>query len=80
MRLARMAVSMVPDSRLSTHGQDGSKVTAVANEGYHFTAWSDGLKTPTRTDRVVTADLECDGELRSQPVHPDLQGRRARHN
>ena len=39
------------------HGQDGSKVTAVANEGYHFTAWSDGLNTPTRTDRVVAADL-----------------------
>ncbi len=40
-----------------THGQDGSRVTALANEGYHFTAWSDGLKTPARTDLDVTAGL-----------------------
>ena len=38
------------------HGQDGSKVTAVAREGYHFTAWNDGLNTPDRTARAVTAD------------------------
>ena len=39
------------------HGQDGSMVTAVANEGYHFTAWSDGLDAPKRTDRDITSDL-----------------------
>ncbi len=35
---------------------DGSVITAVANTGYHFTAWSDGLLTASRTDINVTAD------------------------
>jgi hypothetical protein len=39
------------------HGQDGTEVAAVSEQGYHFTAWSDGVTTPTRTDRNVIADL-----------------------
>jgi hypothetical protein len=37
-------------------GGDGSVITAVANTGYHFTNWSDGLLTAARTDTNVTAD------------------------
>jgi predicted regulator of Ras-like GTPase activity (Roadblock/LC7/MglB family) len=37
-------------------GGDGSVITAVANTGYHFTSWSDGLLTATRTDTNVTTD------------------------
>ncbi len=37
-------------------GDDGSVITAVANTGYHFTNWSDGLLTAARTDTNVTAD------------------------
>jgi hypothetical protein len=38
-------------------GADGSQVTAVPNTGYHFVQWSDGVKTASRTDTNVTADI-----------------------
>jgi parallel beta-helix repeat protein len=38
-------------------GADGSEVTAVPNAGYHFVQWSDGVKTASRTDTNVTADI-----------------------
>ena len=40
------------------HGADGSEVTAVADTGYHFTTWSDGVATASRTDRGISEDLE----------------------
>src|SRR4029077_19487017 len=39
------------------HGADGSEVTAVANTGYHFVDWSDGVLTAARIDTNVTANL-----------------------
>ncbi len=39
------------------YGTDGTEVGAVPDTGYHFTQWSDGVTTPARTDRNVTADL-----------------------
>ena len=39
------------------HGASGTAVTAVPNTGYHFTAWSDGLATATRTDVAVTGAI-----------------------
>jgi lysophospholipase L1-like esterase/ribosome-associated toxin RatA of RatAB toxin-antitoxin module len=39
------------------HGGSGTQVTAVANEGYHFVQWSDGLTTASRKDENITADL-----------------------
>jgi len=39
------------------HGGTGSKVTAVPVGNYHFAGWSDGVKTASRTDRKVAADL-----------------------
>lgn len=38
------------------YGSNGASVTAVANAGYHFVNWSDGLLTDTRTDTNITAD------------------------
>jgi uncharacterized repeat protein (TIGR02543 family) len=38
-------------------GGSGTPVTAVANTGYHFVSWSDGVLTATRTDTSVTANL-----------------------
>lgn len=32
------------------YGNPGTEVTAVPKEGYFFSGWSDGLKTPTRVD------------------------------
>ena len=39
------------------HGADGTEVTAVANTGYHFVDWSDGVLTAARTDTNVTANV-----------------------
>ena len=39
------------------YGASGSAVTAVPNTGYHFTSWSDGVLTASRTDLNVTADI-----------------------
>ncbi len=39
------------------HGEDGTEVEAVPDEGYHFVEWSDGLETAKRTDTNLTADL-----------------------
>src|SRR5580765_1193311 len=39
------------------HGADGTAVTAVANSGYHFVSWSDGVLTATRTDTNVQGDI-----------------------
>ncbi|MFA6568750.1 MAG: InlB B-repeat-containing protein, partial [Victivallales bacterium] len=39
------------------HGADGSPVTAVPNEGYHFTGWSDFSTANPRTDTAVTGNI-----------------------
>ncbi len=38
------------------YNTSGTQVTAVADTGYHFTGWSDGLSTAARTDGNVTAN------------------------
>lgn len=45
------------------HGKDGSEVTAVPNEGYCFVEWSDGIKTASRTDTNVMADITVTAEF-----------------
>lgn len=51
-------------------GSSGTEVTAVSDDGYTFSQWSDGVTTPSRTDENVTGDisvtvefLEADVEL-----------------
>lgn len=44
-------------SQSVTKGNSGSKVTAVANTGYVFVAWSDGVKTAARTETGVKASI-----------------------
>ncbi len=39
------------------YGQNGTEVTAVADAGYHFIGWSDGVATATRTDLNVKNDI-----------------------
>ena len=39
------------------HGGDGTPVTAVPNEGYHFVQWSDGSTANPRTDTNVTGPI-----------------------
>jgi len=44
-------------SQTVNSGASGAAVTAVANSGYHFLNWSDGVSTASRTDANVTANM-----------------------
>ena len=45
------------------YGADGTAVTAVPDQGYHFVKWSDDLTTASRTDVNVTANLSVTAEF-----------------
>lgn len=45
-----------PSTQKVDHGKTATTVTAIPNEGFHFTGWSDGLTTVRRSDRNITAD------------------------
>lgn len=47
-----------------SHGSDGSTVTAVADSGYKFLNWSDGVNTAARTDLNITANLNVTANFR----------------
>ena len=50
--------SITGDSpQIVAHGANGSMVTAVPDEGYHFVQWSDGSTANPRTDTGVTGDI-----------------------
>ena len=44
-------------------GEDGSTVTAVADFGYKFVKWSDGVTTAERADREVSGDITVTAEF-----------------
>ena len=39
------------------HGSDGGLVLALANDGYEFVKWSDGVTSNPRTDKSVSANI-----------------------
>lgn len=51
------------DSQVIVQGTDTESVTAVAEDGYMFKCWSDGLKTPTRYDVGVMEDVTFTAEF-----------------
>ena len=51
-------------------GGSGSAVTAVANSGYHFVSWSDGVTTASRTDANVTANISVSANFAVNTVSP----------
>ena len=53
---ANGTISGVTPQTVSSGGS-GTLVTAVANSGYHFVSWSDGVTTAARTDTKVTANI-----------------------
>jgi ribosome-associated toxin RatA of RatAB toxin-antitoxin module len=56
--------SITGDSPQSVkYGENGSEVTAVPNDGYHFVKWSDDVETAERTDTNVTADITVTAEF-----------------
>ena len=46
-------------SQTATYGADGTAVTAIANRGYYFAGWSDGVTSATRTEEFVTSDTSA---------------------
>jgi uncharacterized repeat protein (TIGR02543 family) len=44
-------------TQIVSSGGSGTPVTAVANTGYRFASWSDGVTTATRTDTNVSANI-----------------------
>ena len=63
--------------QIVSHGENGSLVEAVANDGYGFAGWSDGaVPTRTRTDRNVQASLSVTASFRpaSYTVSFDTHG------
>jgi hypothetical protein len=44
-------------SQTVNSGDSGTEVTAVADTGYHFVNWSDGILTASRTDTNVIANV-----------------------
>lgn len=53
------------------NGQTAETVTAVADKGYVFTKWSDGITTAARTDSNVTADKTVTAQFTRESVIPD---------
>ena len=43
-----------------------SSVTAVANIGYKFTGWSDGIETPSRIDSDITTNINLTAQFEKQ--------------
>jgi uncharacterized repeat protein (TIGR02543 family) len=50
------------------HGEDGTEVTAIANSGYDFTGWSDGVLTASRIDTNVQNDLSVTANFEAEPM------------
>jgi uncharacterized delta-60 repeat protein len=44
-------------------GTDGASVTAVANNGYKFVGWSDGLVDPERSEKALKNDTSITAEF-----------------
>ena len=49
-------------------GANGSEVTAVADAGYHFVQWSDGVTANPRTDENVTANITVEAQFEADPT------------
>jgi hypothetical protein len=52
-----------PSEQIVAHGADGSVVTAVADIGYEFVQWSDGVLTAERQDLNVVAPISVTAQF-----------------
>lgn len=50
------------------YGEDGVEVTAVADSGYYFTGWSDGVLTASRMDLHVAGDISVTAFFAASPA------------
>jgi len=51
-------------------GENGTEVIAVANSGYHFVNWSDGVTTASRTDTNVQSSISVTANFAADSVPP----------
>jgi hypothetical protein len=49
------------------YGGSAGPVTAVADDGYYFLRWSDGLETPQREDAAVVSDFMVEAIFEESP-------------
>lgn len=56
--------------QMVNEGEDGTAVTAVADAGYHFVDWSDGLTNNPRTDLNVVSDISVTANFAADVVVP----------
>jgi len=65
--------SIVGDiSQYVKKGKDATEVTAVANEGFRFTEWSDGLKDAARQDKAITAEVKVTAKFEKIVSEPPI--------
>ncbi len=62
-------------SQKINHGKSGASVTAVANKGYTFVKWSDGLKTAKRTDKASSNVSFTAKFSKNKVVEPPVTGK-----
>lgn len=55
-------------TQIIDQGSDGSQVTAVPDSGYHFTNWSDGTTTTSRTDLNIQASATTTANFAADPT------------
>jgi hypothetical protein len=56
--------------QLVSLGESGTEVTAVADPGYHFVDWGDGVLTASRTDTNVTGGITVTASFASSNQAP----------
>lgn len=54
-------------------GSAGTTVTAVADEGYLFVKWSDGVTSPSRREENVTVDITVTAQFQKQVTQFEVQ-------
>jgi len=56
------------------YNTNGTAVTAVPDDGYHFVSWSDSSTANPRTDTNVTSDMSVSATFDLTPVTPPSSG------
>ena len=59
------------DNQTVAYGADGSEITAVPDEGYHFTKWSDDSTNNPRTDQSVSENIDVTANFELIPESAD---------
>ncbi|MBL9176372.1 MAG: hypothetical protein JNL10_22705, partial [Verrucomicrobiales bacterium] len=61
-----------PTAQTVEHGASGLPVTAVADPGFHFDGWSDGVLSNPRTEVQVTRDISVTADFAPLDLTPPV--------